>query len=348
MKATEPYVSLDERTRAIFRRLVENYMEHGDPVSSRTLSRYFDRSPATMRNIMADLEDLGLIEAPHTSAGRLPTLRGLRLFIDGIMETGTLTEDEQRVLESQYREQSSRSDMFVEASRILSSLSRSAGLVVAPKADKALRHIEFVQLSDPMQAVVVIVSEDGTVENRVMSLPAGLTPDILKRASNFLSERLSGKTLREMGSILDEDISIRRGELGALLERLEQDGIAFIAGDDTLVVRGTPNLLEQGSIEDIERVRQLMEQLEAKETASKLLEEASQADGVKIFLGAENPVFQSSGHSMILTPYRNGAGTFVGAVGVIGPTRLNYAKIIPSVNFMAEIISRNIRKSSQR
>src|SRR5690606_11716497 len=152
--------------------------------------------------------------------------------------------------------------------------------------------------------------------------PAGITPDMLKRASNFLSEKLNGKTLREMGSILDEDISIRRGELGVLFERLEQEGIALVAGNDTLIVRGTPNLLEQGSLEEIERIRQLMEQLEAKETASKLLGEVSQADGVKIFLGSENPVFQSSGHSMILTSYRNGAGTFVGAVGVIGPTRL--------------------------
>lgn len=347
MKATEPYERLDQRTREIFRRIVENYMENGDPVSSRTLSRYFDRSPATMRNIMADLEDLGLIAAPHTSAGRLPTMRGLRLFIDGIMETGTLSTDEQRVLESQYREQSTASDMFEEASRILSTLSKSAGLVVTPKADKAIKHIEFLQLSDPMQAVVVIVAEDNSLENRMMSIPAGLTPEILKRASNFLSERLNGKTMKEMTAILDEDISLRRGELGALLEKLEQEGIAFFTGNDTLIVRGNANLVKEGSIEEIERIRHLMEQLEAKETASKLLGEVSQADGVKIFLGSENPVFQSSGHSMILTPYRNGAGTFVGAVGVIGPTHLNYAKIVPSVNFMAEIISRNIRKLSQ-
>ncbi len=345
MKTTVPYANLDERARDIFRGIVESYMASGDPVGSRTLSRAFDLSPATIRNVMADLEDLGLLESPHTSAGRMPTTQGLRYFIDGIMEIGSLTEAERKVLESQYSEQSSTSDIFDQASRIMAGLSASAGLVVAPKADKAIRHIEFVSLQ-PTRALVIIVPEDGMVENRVMELPMGITPDILKQASNFLSERLYGKTFAEMREAIKTEIGARRGELGDMMTRIVEEGLALPTGDGTLIVRGTANLLDQNSLQDLERVRQLMEQLEAKETVSRLLDEASQADGVKIFLGAENPVFRGSGYSLILTPYRNGAGSFVGAVGVIGPTRLDYAKIVPSVNFMAEIIARNIRKLS--
>ncbi len=345
MKTTGTYASLDERARNIFREIVESYMVSGDPVGSRTLSRTFDLSPATIRNVMADLEDLGLLESPHVSAGRMPSLQGLRYFIDGIMEIGTLSEAERKVLESQYSEQSSAPDIFDQASRLLSGLSSSAGLVVAPKADKAIRHIEFVSLAAD-RALVIIVPEDGMVENRVMQLPAGITPDILKQASNFLSERLYGKTISEMRDVIRQEISAREGELGQLMTRIVEEGLALQTGDGTLIVRGAAKLLDQSSLQDLERVRMLMEQLEAKETVSKLLDQASQADGIKIFLGAENPVFQDGGYSLILRPYRNGAGSFVGAVGVIGPTRLDYAKIIPSVNFMAEMIARNIRKLS--
>ncbi len=346
MKTVVSYTTLDERAREIFRHIVESYMANGDPVGSRTLSRNFDLSPATIRNVMADLEDLGLLEAPHISAGRLPTTQGLRYFVDGILEIGSLSEAERRALESQYTASDSMPDMLDQASRMLSGLSSSAGLVVAPKADKAIRHIEFVALP-PNRALVIIVPEDGMVENRIMPLPAGITPDIVKQASNFLSERLYGKTFSEMRGVIREEISLRRGELGDLMARIVEEGLATQTGDGTLIVRGASKLLDQSSIQDLDRVRLLMEQLEAKETVSKLLEEAGQADGVKIFIGAENSVFGGTGHSLILTPYRNGAGTFVGAVGVIGPARLDYAKIVPSVSFMAEMISRNIRKLSE-
>jgi heat-inducible transcriptional repressor len=345
MKTVVSYTTLDERAREIFRHIVESYMAHGDPVGSRTLSRNFDLSPATIRNVMADLEDLGLLEAPHISAGRMPTTRGLRYFVDGILEKGTLNEATRRAMEEQYKETDSVPDMLEQASRILSGLSSSAGLVVAPKADKAIRHIEFVMLQ-PTRALVIIVPEDGMVENRIMPVPPGITPDILKQASNFLSERLYGKTFSEMRASIKDEIVLRRGELGSLMSKIVEDGLATQAGDGTLIVRGTANLLDQSAIHDLDRVRLLMEQLEAKETASKLLEEAGQADGVKIFIGAENPVF-GSGHSLILTPYSNGAGNFVGAIGVIGPTRLDYAKIIPSVSFMAEMMTRNLRKLSE-
>lgn len=346
MKTVMSYTTLDDRARDIFRHIVETYVAHGEPVGSRTLSRNFDLSPATIRNVMADLEDLGLLESPHVSAGRLPTTQGLRYFVDGILEIGALSEAERRALESEYQQSGSVPDMLDQASRMLSGLSSSAGLVVAPKADKAIRHIEFVSLA-PTRALAIIVPEDGMVENRVMELPAGMTPDILKHASNFLSERLYGKTFGEMRGAITQEIKTRRGELGDLMSRIVEEGLALQTGDGQLIVRGTSKLLDQGSIQDIDRVRLLMEQLEAKETVSKLIEQASSADGVKIFIGAENPVFGDTGYSMILTPYRGGTGSFVGAVGVIGPARLDYAKIVPSVNFMAEIIGRNIRKLSE-
>lgn len=345
MKTVVSYTTLDARAREIFRHIVESYMAHGDPVGSRTLSRNFDLSPATIRNVMADLEDLGLLEAPHISAGRLPTTQGLRYFVDGILEKGALSETDRRAMEAQYQQANSVTEMFDQASRILSGLSSSAGLVVAPKTDKAIRHIEFVMLQ-PTRALVIIVPEDGMVENRIMQVPAGITPDILKQASNFLSERLYGKTMGEMRTSIKDEIVHRRGELGDLMAKIVEEGLAMQTGDGTLIVRGTANLLDSGAVHDLDRVRLLMEQLEAKETVSKLLDEAGHADGVKIFIGAENPVF-GSGHSLILTPYSNGAGNFVGAIGVIGPTRLDYAKIIPSVSFMAEMMTRNLRKLSE-
>lgn len=344
MKTVVSYTTMDERARNIFRHIVESYVASGDPVGSRTISRNFDLSPATIRNVMADLEDLGLLESPHVSAGRLPTTQGLRYFVDGVLERGSLSEIDRRALEEQYKDAEPVSDMLERTSRILSGLSSSAGLVVAPKANKPIRHIEFVSLA-PQRALVIIVPEDGMVENRIMELPLGITPDILKQASNFLSERLYGKTFAEMRDTIAAEIKARRGELGEIMTRIVEEGLATQTGDGTLIVRGTANLLDNNNLQDLDRVRLLMEQLESKETVSKLLEQAGTADGVKIFIGAENPVF--SGHSLILTPYNDGAGKFVGAIGVIGPLRLDYAKIIPSISFMAEMMTRNIRKLSE-
>jgi heat-inducible transcriptional repressor len=344
MKTIVSYTTLDARARDIFRHIVEAYMENGDPVGSRTISRTFDLSPATIRNVMSDLEDLGLLEAPHVSAGRLPTTRGLRLFVDGILERGSLSEGDKKAMEEQYKDMESVPDILDQAGRILSGLSSSAGLVVAPKANKPVRHIEFVSLS-PTRALVIIVPEDGMVENRIMDMPPGVTPDILKQASHFLSERLYGKTFAEMRDSIAREIEARRGELGALMTRIVEEGLATQTGDGTLILRGAARLLDQNNLQDLDRVRVLMEQLEAKETVSKLLDEAGNAGGVKIFIGAENPIF--AGHSLILTPYGGASGGFIGAIGVIGPTRLDYAKIIPSVSFMAEMMTRNIRKLSE-
>ena len=322
-------------------------MASGEPVGSRALSKMFDFSPATIRNVMADLEDLGLVFAPHVSAGRLPTDLGLRLFVDGLMEKGLLSETDRAALEQECRVEGASIDTLLEkASETLSGLSASAGLVVAPKSDKAIKHIEFILL-EPTQALVVIVPEDGIIENRLMTVPPGMTPDILKKAGMFLSERLYGRSMANMRAVILEEINARQAELGELTTKAIEAGLALQAGDGKLIVRGRSHLVSD-DLRELEHIRLLMEQLEAKETISKLLEEASQAGGVKIYIGAENPIFQRSGYAMILTPYTSGASnSIVGAVGVIGPARLNYAKIIPSVNYMAEMISRRIRGLSE-
>lgn len=322
-------------------------MELGDPVGSRTLSKHMGLSPATIRNVMADLEDLGLLQAPHVSAGRLPTDLGLRYFVDGILEIGTLSAAEQAAMEAECAGAAGMEDMLEQASRLLSGLSSSAGLVVAPKADKAVRHIEFVAL-EPGRALVILVSGEGIVENRIMELPPGVTADALKKAGAFLSERLHGRTISEMRTAILEEITARQSELGVLTAKIIESGLVLRAGDGTLIVRGQANLLDARAAQDLERIRLLMEQLEAKETVSRLLAEAGQAGGVKIYIGSENPVFQGNGHALILTPYKGGSDTVIGAVGVIGPARLDYARIIPGINCMAEIISRKIRSFSDR
>lgn len=340
------FADLDGRARDIFRQIIDTYMLTGEPVGSRTLSQKVDLSPASIRNVMADLEDLGLLYAPHVSAGRLPTDRGLRYFIDGLLEVGNLSPAERAAMEAECLTGGPDiSSVLEQAGRIMSGLSASASLVVAPKADKPIRHIEFVMV-DSGRALVVIVAEDGIVENRLMPLPAGITHDMLKRAGNFLSDRLYGKTIADMRAVILDEIRTRQSELGELTTRAIEEGLASRAGDGKLIVRGSANLLSPTALDDLDRIRALMEQLEAKETVSKLLGEAASAGGVKIYIGTENPIFRATGHTMILTPYTNGTGGVVGAIGVIGPTRLDYAKIIPSINVMADIISRKIRAIS--
>ncbi len=342
------FLDMDERAHSVFRHIVESFMKDGEPIGSRTLSRNFDVSPATIRNVMSDLEELGLLHAPHISAGRLPTDLGLRYFVDGILETGTLSDTERAAMEEQCNNNDVSIDkIFEQASTMLSSLSTCAGLVVAPtQEDKSIRHIEFVSLA-PKQAMVVLVSEDGTVENRIIELPSGMTMDMLRQAGAFLSEKLYGRTIAQMRDDILKEVKARQSEMGTLMTHVIKAGLATKTGDGKLIVRGRSQLLKDPSaLQNLEKLKELMEQLEAKETVSKLLEEASSADGVKIYIGSENSIFEGSGHALVLSPYHNSSDNIVGAIGVIGPTRLNYAKIIPSVNYMAEILSRRIRSFS--
>jgi heat-inducible transcriptional repressor len=351
-KAGAPKVAqLNERSREILRLVVDAYVATGEPVGSRTLSRRMGiaLSPATIRNVMADLEELGLLYAPHTSAGRLPTEAGLRLFVHGLLELGDLGQDERKSIESQCAAAGrSLPELLEEASSLLSGLSRCAGLVMAPKQDKPLKHIEFVSLG-PGRALVVIVDDDGIVENRIVEVPLGMPPSSLIEASNFLAARLVGRTLAEAKEKIQRELEEHRSQLDALTQRVVETGLARWTNEDDsgagtggyLIVRGQANLLDDvTALADLERIRALFEALETKEALLRLIDATSQAEGVQIFIGAENELFSLAGCSMVIAPYSNSRNMIVGAIGVIGPTRINYARIIPMVDYTAKVIGR--------
>ena len=349
MTPTPPGIgALDQRNRDIFRGIVESFLETGTPVGSRTLSRRLkgSLSPASVRNIMADLEEAGLLHAPHTSAGRLPTDRGLRLFIDGLLELGDLGENERAEIEANCAAAGrSFEDMLIQASEMLSGLSGWAGLVMAPKLEAPLKHIEFVSLGD-RRALVVIVGESGQVENRIIEVPAGLPPSTLVEAANYLNARLRGATLSEARRDIMAEIETHRAELDAVTARVVESGLAIWGGDDqqqTLIVRGRANLLEDiTAAEDLERVRQLFADLESKQSLIDVLELANEGPGVRVFVGSESQLFSLTGSSMIVAPYTNSNQEVIGAIGVVGPTHLNYARIVPMVDYTARVIGRLI------
>ena len=336
---------LDSRAREIFRRVVETYLETGEPVGSRTLSRGgVQLSPASIRNTMQDLTELGLLGAPHVSAGRLPTHAGLRLFVDGLMEVGDVGDSDRREIEQRLAGRGrSFEDMLNEASAILSGLAGGAGIVVAPVREAGVKHVEFVALGGG-QALAVMVFEDGVVENRLMQLAAGVTPSALQEAGNFLNARLRGKTLAEAGQDIHLELEDARRQLDAAAARLVQEGLAVWGGgegrDRALIVRGRANLLaDRETLEDLERVRMLFDDLEQKEQLIGLLDGVREAQGVRIFIGAETRLFSLSGSAVIAAPYMTGQKKLLGAIGVIGPTRLNYARVIPLVDYTARVLS---------
>jgi heat-inducible transcriptional repressor len=345
--------SLDMRSRDVFRRIVESYLRDGEPVGSRNLSRMMPSSlsPATVRNVMSDLEQLGLIYAPHISAGRLPTQQGLRFFVDAFMELGDLTENERHVIEAQVRASGSGAtleQMLTEASQLLSGMSRGAGLVLTANNEVALKHIEFIQL-EPTRALVVLVSQNGDVENRVIELPAGITASQLHEASNFLNAHIRGRTLAEAKTEMSRVQEETRTALDTLSQDLVEKGLAVWAGNDNglparLIVRGRANLLENITAQaDLELLRRLFEDLETQEGLIQLLGLAEEGSGVRIFIGSENKLFSLSGSSLVVAPYRDKDSRVIGALGVIGPTRLNYARIVPMVDYTAQIVSRMLR-----
>ncbi|MGC8523476.1 MAG: heat-inducible transcriptional repressor HrcA [Acidibrevibacterium sp.] len=337
---------IDARSAAILREIVEQYVATGEPVGSRTLSRRLPLalSPATIRNVMADLTEQGLLYAPHTSAGRLPTDRGLRLFVDGLLQFGDLSEEEQETI-SAALQASGRSleTTLAEAGSLLSGLSAAAGLVLAPKADGPLKHIEFVPLGTG-RALVVLVNADGQVENRVIDTPPGLPPAALQQASNYLNARLSGRSIEEVRRVVSEEIAADRTQLDTLATQIVAAGLATWTGEGrggSLIVRGQARLLaDVTEIERLATIQALFERLETQETMLKLLELVEVSEGVRIFIGAENGLFDASGLSMIVAPARNTADRIVGAIGVIGPSRINYARIIPVVDYTARVIGR--------
>jgi heat-inducible transcriptional repressor len=338
---------LNERSREILRHVVEAYVETGEPVGSRTLSRRLGMalSPATIRNVMADLEEFGLLYAPHTSAGRLPTERGLRLFVDGILQVGALTQDERKNIDNQCRV-SGRNlpQVLEEATALLSGLSHCAGLVVAPKQDLRLKHIEFINLG-PGRALVVMVDQQGGVENRVIDLPLGMPASSLVEASNYMASKLVGRTVAEARQEIIDEIRNQQSQLDELTSKVVEEGLATWTSEKgtggALIVRGQANLLEDvNAIADLEHIRGLFEALETKEALIKLLDATDVAEGVQIFIGAESELFRLAGASMIIAPYANSEERLIGAIGVIGPTRMNYGRIIPMVDYTAKLISR--------
>ncbi len=348
-RALSELAKLDDRTRTIFRQIVDSYLANGEPVGSRNLSRGLPiaLSPASVRNVMSDLEHLGLIYAPHTSAGRLPTETGLRLFVDGLLEVGSLGDEERRNLEAQLRvnQETTVDKVLADATEMVSGLSRCAGVVLSEKRVTKLKHLEFVAL-EPGKALAILVSDDESVENRVIALPPGLPPSALIEASNYLNARIRGRTLNEAKSEVEKDFTSAKQELDELTQKVVKAGLATWSGaldgdKKSLIVRGQSNLLKDvAALEDLARVRQLFDDLEHKRELVHLLGLAETAEGVSIFIGSENKLFSMSGSSLIVAPFKDEKRKVVGVLGVIGPTRLNYARIIPMVDYTAKLVGR--------
>jgi heat-inducible transcriptional repressor len=345
---------LSERSREIFRQIVDTYVETGEPIGSRTIARRPDQrlSPASIRNVMADLEEAGLLYAPHTSAGRVPTDLGFRMYVDGLLELGHLSEEDRADINSRCGG-SGRSveAMLGDASSALAGLSHYAGLVLAPKTEHPFKQVEFIPLA-PGRALVVVVSSHGVVENRVIDVPVGIGASTLLEAGNYLTARLTGRSLAEAREIIERDIAERRSELDVLTGKVVQAGLATWVGerstdDGVLIVRGQAKLLDDvTNLADLERIRALFEVLETKKNLIRLIELVQKAEGVQIFIGSESELFGMTGCSVVVAPYEagqtdsSGRAKIVGAIGVIGPMRMNYARIIPMVDYTARVVSR--------
>ena len=342
--------AMDQRARDVFKNLVDTYIETGEPVGSRTISKQLTASlsPASIRNVMMDLEEAGLIASPHASAGRIPTETGLRFFVDALLQVGAISQDERARIDAQVKasnRQRKVEDVLGDATTLLSGLSHHASVVLTPKLNARLKHIEFVNLS-PGRALVILVTEDGNVENRIIDVPPGLPPHAFMRATNYLSAKSEGRTLSEVQQLVAHEVSKLRNELDEVSARLVQGGLAVWSGDNdpdakSLIVRGQANLLEDAHAAlDLERIRKLFEDIENKRELAGLLGSAEKADGVRIFIGSETRMFSLSGSSLVAAPLRNEHEKIVGVLGIIGPTRLNYARIIPMVDYTAKVVGK--------
>ena len=344
---------MNDRSREVFRRVVEGYLANGDPVGSRTLTRDFSEkvSAATIRNVMQDLEHLGLLDSPHVSAGRIPTQLGLRMFVDGLLEVGNPDDNDRAQIDATMgRNEDDVGGMLDRLGTALSGVTQGASLVLAPKHEAPIRHIEFVSLAHD-RALAVLVFSDGHVENRLFTPPAGQTPSSMREAANFLNSLVEGKTLTELQRTIKLEMGKRRQEIDTLAAELVESGLVFWEGgeghSERLIVRGRANLLtDSGEVQDLEKVRSLFDDLERKRDIADFLELAEDGDGVRIFIGSENKLFSLSGSSLVVSPYMNSDRKIIGAVGVIGPTRLNYGRIVPIVNYTAQLVGKLISNRS--
>ena len=340
---------MNDRSREVFRRVVEVYLHTGDPVGSRSLTREMSEkvSAATIRNVMQDLEYLGLLTSPHISAGRVPTQQGLRMFVDGLLEVGELSVADRAAIDGNVEgDGSDVANLLDQVGSALSGVTHGASLVLAPKHEAPLKHIEFVSLAQD-RALVVLVFADGHVENRVFTPPPGQTPSSMREAANFLNSIVEGHTLSELGAVVSREIKRHRQELDRLARELVENGQAFWESEGTpyerLIVRGRANLLADSTEEqELDRIRTLFDDLERKRDIAEFLELTDAGEGVRIFIGSENKLFSLSGSSLVVSPYMNADRKIVGAVGVIGPTRLNYGRIVPIVDYTAQLVGRII------
>ncbi|WP_394657828.1 heat-inducible transcriptional repressor HrcA [uncultured Novosphingobium sp.] len=346
---TPPIIELTSRARDIFRLVVEGYLTTGVPVGSRTLAggSGLNLSPASIRSVLADLERLGLLAAPHTSAGRMPTESGLRLFVDGMMQVAEPTREERAAIQSRLSEPGPIEAALEATSTILSDLSACAGVVMVPQREPRLRQLSLMSIGD-RRVLAVMVGEDGAIENRIIELSAAVPPGALEEASNYITAHLNGRTLPEAARAMQADIASGQNALNAASRDLIERGIAIWSEDAArrpiLIVRGQANLLDEGALSDLERVRSLLDDLENKQSVSELLAMARDARSARIFIGSENRLFALSGSSVIAAPYRDREGRVVGVVGVIGPTRLNYARVVPMVDFTARSLGQTLSK----
>ena len=346
---------MNNRSREVFRRVVEGYLSDGEPVGSRTLSRDLseDISAATIRNVMQDLEFLGLLGSPHTSAGRIPTQLGLRMFVDGILEVSEVDKNDRKKIDQIVSDETNQVENILDdISTTLSGVTQGASLVLTPKREAPIKHVEFLSLLTN-QALVVLVFADGHVENRLFKPPPGQTPSSMKEAANFLNAIMEGNTLSEAKKLIKNEIDYRRQELDTLARDLVQSGLAL--WEDTeeryerLIVKGRANLLnESAQQEDLDRIKNLFDDLERKRDIADFLELTEKGEGVRIFIGSENKLFSLTGSSLVVSPYMNSDRKIIGAVGVIGPTRLNYGRIVPVVDYTAQLVGKMISDRNKR
>ncbi len=351
--ASNIFEDMNDRSREVFRRIVETYLATGDPVGSRTLTRDMSEkvSAATIRNVMQDLEYLGLLNSPHVSAGRIPTQDGLRMFVDGLLEVGDLENADREMIDATLG--SNSSDVGNTLERIgnaLSGVTHGASLVLTPKHEAPIKHIEFVSLGLD-RALVVLVFGDGHVENRIFTPPPGQTPSSMREAANFLNALIEGRTLSDLQTIIAQQISDRRQEIDQLAHQLVKSGLAVWDEEtdifERLLVRGRANLLNsEAEEEELERIKTLFDDLERKRDIAEFLELTDEGEGVRIFIGSENKLFSLSGSSLVVSPYMNSDRKIIGAVGVIGPTRLNYGRIVPIVDYTAQLVGKIIADRS--
>jgi len=340
---------MNERSKIVFRNLVDSYIETGEPVGSQTLANTLTEeiSPATIRNVMQDLEVLGLLDSPHVSSGRIPTQQGLRLFVDTLLEIGEISNKEQEIIDYSIKEDPKNlSNILTRAGSVLSGLTKSASLVLAPKIEAPIKHIEFVSLS-PERALAVLVTADGMVENRVFEPPLGQTQSDFREAANFMNAYAKGLTLSELREVMEREVSKRKLEIDKIAAQLVKDGLAVWDGKDTdnsrLIVRGRANLIDGTTAEDdFEKIRELFDDLERKQDIANFINLTEKGEGVRVFIGSENKLFSLSGSSLVISPYMNSEHKIIGAVGVIGPTRLNYGKIVPIVDYTAQLVGRTL------